>query len=248
MDDVTDMILRGIYHEREADDKHPGYDREMRYYNLIASGKVDEVIERSGRDDIPAFDDKIRGVLSPNPLRNAMYHFVTMTALVSRMCIANGLDENTAYKISDAFINRADAQKTPEDIRKIKEEMVLNYARAMQNMTTRVATSKQITKCVNYISEHLHDNLSVKELSEWIGLNETYLSKLFKKEMGCTVSEYIREKKIEEACWLLKYSDKSSIEISTDLSFSSHSYFISVFKKVTGKTPKEYRNENFRKL
>ena len=77
MDDVTNMILRGIYHEREADDKHPGYDREMRYYNLIASGKVDEVIEHSGRDDIPAFDDKIRGVLSPNPLRNAMYHFVT---------------------------------------------------------------------------------------------------------------------------------------------------------------------------
>ena len=56
----------------------------------------------------------------------------------------------------------------------------------------------------------------------------------------------MRNKKIEEACWLLKYTDKSSIEIATDLSFSSHSYFISVFKKVTGKTPKEYRNVEFR--
>ena len=95
---------------------------------------------------------------------------------------------------------------------------------------------------MNYIPAHIHENITVSELAEVVGLNETYLSKLFKKEMKCTVSEYIRNEKIEEACWLLSYTDKSSIEIATDLSFSSHSYFISVFKKVKGVTPKEYRN------
>lgn len=90
--------------------------------------------------------------------------------------------------------------------------------------------------------------LQCRELAEHVNLNETYLSKLFKKEMGRTVSEFIRDKKIEEACWLLRFTDKSSIEIATDLSFSSHSYFISVFKKVMTITPKEYRNRQFRSL
>ena len=79
-------------------------------------------------------------------------------------------------------------------------------------------------------------------------LNETYLSKLFRKETGLSISEYIRNKKIEEAMALLRYSEKTSIEIATDLGFSSHSYFISVFKKVCGMTPKEYRNQHLRRM
>ena len=106
--------------------------------------------------------------------------------------------------------------------------------------------SKQVIKCIDYINENLHNTITVSELADYVGLNETYLSKVFKRETGVTVSEYVRDKKIEEACWLLKFTDKSSIEIATDLSFSSHSYFISVFKKVMNVTPKEYRNQSFR--
>ena len=62
--------------------------------------------------------------------------------------------------------------------------------------------------------------------------------------MGCTVSEYIRDEKIEEACYLLTFSNKTSIEIANDLSFSYNSYFISVFKKVKLITSNEYRNQN----
>ena len=56
--------------------------------------------------------------------------------------------------------------------------------------------------------------------------------------------QYEGDEKIEEACYLLIFTNKTSIEIATDLSFSSHSYFISVFKKVKGMTPKEFRNQN----
>ena len=88
----------------------------------------------------------------------------------------------------------------------------------------------------------------MEALAEYVQLNETYLSKLFKKETGQSVSEYIRDRKVEEAAALLRYSEKTSVEIATDLGFSSHSYFISIFKKVMGMTPKEYRDQYFRKL
>ena len=87
-------------------------------------------------------------------------------------------------------------------------------------------------------------------LGEKYAIEHNYLIKRFPADWNKygKSAGYIRNEKIEEACWLLVYTEKTSIEIATDLSFSSHSYFISVFKKVTGTTPKEYRNKNFRKL
>ena len=177
-----------------------------------------------------------------------MYHFVAMTAIVTRVCISKGMPQDVAYKLSDAYIMKADSQLESGDIHDIQIEMIKTFADFMKDRKEINAKSKQIKLCIDYIRENIHSSITVSELADRLDLNETYLSKLFKKEMGITVSEYIRDEKVEEACWLLRYTDKTSIEIANDLSFSSHSYFISVFKKATTMTPKEYRNEYFRAM
>jgi len=246
MEDIIAKITNEVFQGRENDQKHPAFEGEMGLYTLIAEGKVDQIYEYS--KDKPAPDDKVRGVLSENPLRNSMYHFVAMVTMITRVCIAHGLDQEIAYRMSDVFIRQADKKTTPEEVRKLQGDMIIHYASFMASQQKYRVHSKQVVKCIDYISQHLHDKISMEELAQHVQLNETYLSKLFKKEMGISVSEFIRDKKIEEACALLRYSDKSSIEIATDLGFSSHSYFISIFKKVTGMTPKEYRDQSFRKL
>jgi len=246
MANIEHEIANGIFSERETDEKHPTYNSEMAFYNLIAEGKTEQVLNEWHSK--PRSDASVRGVLSTNQLRNAMYHFVAMVTIVTRLCIMHGLRQDVAYKRSDAFIRRADNMTSLDDIHIIQEEMIVRFSKLMADRNLNKAHSKQIVLCIDYINENLHDGITVSELAEHVRLNETYLSKLFKKEMGCTVSEFIRDKKVEEACWLLRFTDKSSIEISTDLSFSSHSYFISVFKRVMNVTPKEYRNQTFRSL
>lgn len=243
MSDIRKEVTESLFSERENETKHPTYEKEIAFYTLICQGKLDKVRESWNRE--PKADASQRGVLSDDPVRNAMYHMVSMTSLVSRLCIARGMPQDVSYKLSDAFVKKADARNTVEGIHEVQWEMVMNYTLAMSNYATIQVSSKQIRECINYIRKNIHNNITIGELAEHVELNETYLSKLFKKEMGCTVSEFIRNEKIEEACWLLRYTDKTSIEIATDLSFSSHSYFISVFKKVKGITPKEYRNYSF---
>lgn len=242
MSDIKAEVTRDVFFERESDVKHPTFDREMALYSLVADGKIEEA--RKLWDSAPKSDAKERGVLSDDIHRNAMYHMVAMTAIITRVCIARGMPQDVAYKISDAFIRKADKAATVNEIRSTQWEMVVAFADYAQRTKRMNVKSKQVRDCIDYIRNNAHENISVSELAESVGLNETYLSKLFKKEMGCTVSEYIRDEKIEEACYLLVYSNKTSIEIATDLSFSSHSYFISVFKKVKGITPKEYRNQH----
>ncbi len=246
MSDIVEEVTKGMFTERESETKHPSFDSEMAFYNLIADGKIDAV--KKSLAESPKADSAVRGVLSDNPTRNSMYHAVTMIALITRVCIRRGMPQDLAYKLSDAFIRKADQAGSPEEIREVQMEAIERYTNYMAFNQIEAPKSKQIRLCIDYIRSNTHRNITVTELAELVDLNETYLSKLFKKEMGCTVSEYIRNEKIEEACFLLSFSDKSSIEIATVLAFSSHSYFISVFKKVKGMTPKEYRNTSKERL
>ena len=242
VDEWTDILFQ----KRENEEKHPGYESEMRLYDLIAEGRIKDMQEF--RKGAPPSDAKERGVLSEDPVRNSMYHMVAMTTLISRVCISHGIEPEIAYEMSDIFIRRADKARSVEEINVIREEMIMEFAREMNKRKKGSAKSAQVIMCLDYINDHLHENITVSELAEHVNLTVKYLSKLFKKEMNCSINEHIRDLKVEEAKSLLRYSYKSSIKIATDLGFTSHSYFISVFKKVSGMTPREYRNENFRKV
>ena len=91
----------------------------------------------------------------------------------------------------------------------------------------------------------MHEKITVATLADYLNLNPTYLSKLFTKETGMNIGDFILKTKITTAQNMLKFSDFSCLDISTTLGFSSQSYFISTFKKITGQTPKEYRNHHY---
>ena len=84
-------------------------------------------------------------------------------------------------------------------------------------------------------------------LAEHVGLTPSYLSALFKKKTGLSVSDYIMKKKIETAENMLRYTESSYSEIAATLSFSSQSHFIKAMKAQTGMTPRQYRNHFYKK-
>ena len=95
------------------------------------------------------------------------------------------------------------------------------------------------------IYEHLHEELTLTLLADHVGLNPSYLSKLFSKEKGMSIKSFIIQAKVSTAENLLRYSDFSCLEISLALGFSSQSAFISVFKKINGITPKKFRELHY---
>jgi AraC-like DNA-binding protein len=98
---------------------------------------------------------------------------------------------------------------------------------------------------VEYIEKHLHYTISLHDLAALTGKNVSYLSTLFKKETGISISSYITKKRLEEAALILSESEMPVVEIATTLSFNSQSYFTLLFREQYGKTPKEYRKEHF---
>lgn len=103
-------------------------------------------------------------------------------------------------------------------------------------------------QCVDYIYSHIKERITIEDLAAHTGLSTSYLSRVFKQNLGVSISDYIREKKIEKATHLLRYSDKAIIDIANYLAFSSQSHFIQVFENFTGMTPKKYRNKYYRAM
>ena len=101
--------------------------------------------------------------------------------------------------------------------------------------------SRPVVLAQDYIRAHLSERIRVSELADVVGLNESYLSTLFKRETGLSVTEYVQRERIATAKNMLKYSDYTAQQIATALGFSSQSYFTKVFRQTTGHTPTDYR-------
>lgn len=101
--------------------------------------------------------------------------------------------------------------------------------------------SRLIYECRQYIDEHYEENLTVSEISRHIGVSLSYLSRVFKASTGNTIINYINEKKIEKAKDYLANTDMKIYEIADKLGFENTTYFSYFFKKYTGMSPKDYK-------
>lgn len=104
--------------------------------------------------------------------------------------------------------------------------------------------SKDMSKAIDYINTHYKEAIMLKDLSVYIGMSDTYLSRLFKKEMGVNFSDYLNEIRIRQAKKvLISCPDMPLYNVADSVGYNSESYFSRIFKKVAGLTPNTYRNQ-----
>ncbi|MDE5753946.1 MAG: AraC family transcriptional regulator [Oscillospiraceae bacterium] len=179
--------------------------------------------------------------MSEDAVKNMKYCFVLALADIVQICTENGMLTSEAETLQDFYIRRMDKCRKKEEIRKIYTEACRKFAEQMQKTEKISVISWHIRKCMGYIQENLNCSLSVKRLARLVGLNPSYLSRLFKQEIGISIKQYVIAERMCQAKKLLKDSELSYRDISIALGFSSQSAFIAMFKKTTGITPRHYR-------
>ena len=119
-----------------------------------------------------------------------------------------------AFRLSDFYIQKLDDINTEEEVHRLHDAMVMDYTEKMRKYFRSDTNSKYINACKEYIYSHIKERITIEDLADVLGVSASYLSRLFKKEVGVSVSSYIRKRKIEMAKNLLRFSDYSMIEIA----------------------------------
>ncbi len=105
-------------------------------------------------------------------------------------------------------------------------------------------TMHNLKKAMLYLSEHFSDtDLSLTKVADAVGLSQNYLGLIFKRKLKIGSTDYIRQLRLTHAVRLLKQGGLSLDEIAERCGFNSKSYFIAVFKKQYGITPKKYKEQ-----
>lgn len=224
--------------EEEQLHRSPGV--EFLFYEAVSTGDVEAV--RRNAEQQQFLDMRGVGRLSRDPLTNLKYHFVVATAIITRLCMQEGMEIEQAYRLSDFYIMKLDNIHTIRGVASLHSQMALDFAGKMRLLKKNTNISKPVSDCIDYIYPHLTERITIEDIAQAVGLSPSYLSRLFKQEVGISLSDYIREKKLDRAQRLLRFTDQSFAEIANILAFSSQSHFIQAFKSHTGMTPKKYRD------
>ncbi len=184
------------------------------------------------------------GVIANDALRQLKNTFIVTATLASRAAIKGGMEAEDALSLSDDYIRKCELMGGVDSIVNLQYHMVLDYTRRVERVRLGKNPSKLLMQVTNYVQHNLSRPVDVDDLAKTLFISRTHLASRFKQETGMTLTDFILGEKIEEAKRLLRYSDKSLTLIADYLGFSSQSHFTRIFKKYSGQTPREYRENS----
>lgn len=203
----------------------------------IRKGNADAV------DGILIHRDRIKLLLPAEKHKENFIYAIALLSIGRNSAIEGGMRAETAYALFKSYSIQLEACHQSMEFYRLIHNALCAYAEGVQTVSVQKLDcySDTIKRCINLIYSHLPGKITLEELADEIHLSPKYLSSLFIKETGDSLTEFTTKARIDQATHLLSSSTLSYLEISNVLEFSSQSHFTKVFKKKTGMTPKEYR-------
>ncbi|MDJ0706243.1 MAG: AraC family transcriptional regulator [Leptolyngbyaceae cyanobacterium MO_188.B28] len=101
-------------------------------------------------------------------------------------------------------------------------------------------SQSELALVIDYIDEYLHQDLSINKVAAIVQMSQYHFSRLFKQRMGITLHQYILQRRIERAKYLLKHSELSIADIALNVGFCDQSHLTRTFKRIVGLPPKKF--------
>ena len=180
-----------------------------------------------------------------DPLRNAKNYCIIMNTLLRKAAEDGGVHPIYIDSISSKFALRIELLPDTKACSSMMREMFSSYCRLVYKHSMR-HYSPIVQKAILIIDSDISAELSLNSLAKKLGISAGYLATIFKKETEKTVSEYIKDKRIEHAMYLLSTTHLQIQTVALHCGIMDVQYFSKIFKKKIGKNPKEYREASRR--
>ena len=175
-----------------------------------------------------------------DPLRNAKNYCIIMNTLLRKAAENGGVHPIYIDRLSSKLATKIELMSDVKSCTSLMIEMFSSYCQSVYKHSIR-SYSPIVQKTILVIDADISAELSLNNLAKKQGISAGYLATIFKRETGKTVSEYIKDKRIEHAMYLLSTTHLQIQTVALHCGIMDVQYFSKIFKKSTGKNPKEYR-------
>lgn len=214
------------------------YEHENRMMDAISHGDL-----RTAEGITDAFSASVFEERTPDPLRNLQNYCIIMNTLCRKAAENGGVHPIHLNEISSKVARKIEELRNVSAIPGFMKEIITSYCRLVRAHSTQNYSST-VQKAILYIEGNLQNDLRLSTVADAISISSGYLSALFKKETGQTLTDFATHKRMDHACHLLRSTDLQIQTIAQYCGFLDLHYFCRVFKKATGTTPTAYRKTN----
>lgn len=165
----------------------------------------------------------------------------TLETMISGQLLKVSGDTHQITHLKNAYFSQILSSNSFTCLMTLGENIIKVYSEIVRKSDLD-GKSLPVRKALMYIQEHFKTPLQLSDVSLFVKRSNAYLSSLFKEEVGISITECIQVTRINYSKHLLKYTQYSILEVALESGFENQNYYATVFKKLTGYTPKAYRD------
>jgi len=212
------------------------YAAENQFINHIAQGNYHKAEIAFNSSTLFDIEKRIS-----DPIRNFKNYSISMNTVLRKAAEQGGVHPLHIDHVSAQFVKKIENITSLESGRQLMREMIRKYGLLVKNHSLKDYTLL-IQKVITRIEADLTMDQTLNTHAALLNVSPSYLSTLFRKETGITLTEFVNRKRAEYGVLLLNTTSMQVQAIAQHCGISDINYFTRIFKKYIGKTPKEYRN------
>lgn len=213
------------------------YSTENKLIHAVMHGQIHRVEKMLQTLDLNYFESR-----ASDPVRNMKNYAIIANTLFRKAAEQGYVSPSQLHIVSEAFAKEIETATTEQAILFILKNMARKYTLLVKNDSLK-GYSPLIRKIMIHIDSDLSADLSLKTHAKLLHVNPSYLSTIFKKETGQTLTQYVTKKRMELAKTLLETTDLQIQTVALHCGIHDICYFTKSFKNHTGMTPTAYRKK-----
>ena len=213
------------------------YAYENQLLDMVSRGWGHKAAQMMGNFSRLALEDR-----AGEPLRNTKNYGIVLNTLLRKAAERGGVHPIYLDRLSSEFASSLERLTDPDAVPPLFLQMILRYSALVRDHADR-HYSPTVQKVIARIDLDLAGDMSLRTHAELLNISPGYLSGLFRKEVGVPLTTYVTRRRMEYAVFLLHTTRQSISSIAQQCGIQDDNYFTKLFRKHTGKTPRQFRGE-----
>lgn len=217
---------------------------EIEWMQMVKAGRTQDALslyQRMGRKERRT---ALQATSSLSTITGAIVNATILRTSLRWAALEGGVDPAVVDAISRNYAQKMYAAVNEKEMKHLIETLIIEYCEGIKSIKEK-NYSPAVRTAANYIWMHLGEDLTQERLAGISAVSPGYLSRLFKKETGSTLSKYIAGQRCKKAAELLEQTTLPIQEISRYVGCLDNNYFVKVFRSFYSMTPSEYRQANW---